>query len=71
MTCKEQRSAQLDALKEAGQAPVKYHVERLNACFTPYKTYIFDTMEEAEKAYNKLILTDYPAYVRKYATVSF
>ena len=72
MTGKEERLAQLDALKSADcVSTVTFCIDILNSGFTPYKTLKFDTMKECNAAYDKLEPVHFPAFLRKYAKVSF
>ena len=73
MTMKQMRSNQLDELKQADNiSTADYRVEILNAGFSPYIVWEFETMEEAEQQYRSLLDGgERPAFLRKYAVIPF
>ena len=68
---KEIRAAQLESLKSADSMRGHFVVEILNGAFKPWKTLVFDTMEEAQKKYDELEPVYYGGFLRKYATFGF
>lgn len=70
MTIKETRARQLDELKEHGAGEVLYCVALLNSSFMEYERKVFQRLEEAE-GYAESIHWERPAFIRKYAIVSF
>ena len=72
MTTKEKRINELDALKNASSAvDIRYCVEITNYGREPMKTFSFRTMEDANKAYNRLEYEYFNCGMRKYAVVPF
>lgn len=74
MTCKETRADQLEELKN-GIDELTYCIEILNyGSFTVNETLSFETLEEANNQYEKLVKPRgpyYPGFLRKYAKVTF